>query len=120
MPLPCLPPPPVCRDKSACIAWLELALTSSLELFRDIIRYEVFITPEAERELCALQQWLHFAVNTERQRRRDGRRVEICWRRTWFCYRKYEDLRKNLTYDATRQTVSLQTGSLQQTPATAV
>ncbi|WGH00141.1 E4 13K [Human mastadenovirus G] len=118
MPLPCLPPPPVCRDKSACLCWLELALTSCLELYRDIYRYEVCMTPEAERDLCGLQEWLHFALRRERERRRDRRFVETCWQRTWFCYWKYEEVRRFLVYDATRQTVSLQTGSLQLSPAT--
>lgn len=76
------------------------------------------MTAEAERDLSGLQEWLHFALRRERGRRRDRRYLETCWRRTWFCYWKYEEVRRSLFYDAARQTVSVQTGSLQSSPAT--
>ncbi|AFD10581.1 E4 orf4 [Simian adenovirus 18] len=116
MPLPSLPPPPVCRDQSACVHWLQVALTACLDIYRDVIRYEVHISLEAERLLCGLQEWLHYALRTERARVRNPRYAEVCWRRTRFLWAKYEAVRQALVYDATRQTVSTQIESLSAPP----
>lgn len=117
MPLPSLPPPSVCRDQYASVSWLELALTSCLEVYRDILKFEVTITPQAEELLCGLQEWLHYAVRTERARRRNRRFAEACQRRTWFLYQKYETVRSLLVYDAARQAVSLQAEPVPETPS---
>lgn len=109
MPLPSLPPPPVSRDQGLCIAWLELALTCCLNVYGDIIRYDVSISPRAEELLSGLQEWLNTALKTERARQRNRRFANICWQRVRFLKQKYEAVRELLIYDATRQMVSLQT-----------
>ncbi|ALE30415.1 ORF4 [Simian adenovirus 16] len=119
--LPCLPPPPVCRDPVSCLAWLELAYATYLDVLRNIRAHGISPTPAAERILQGYREWLYFALNSERQRRRVRRRREACWGTTWFCYRKYLWVSSVLTYDAERKTVSLQAGAVREpSPAAAV
>lgn len=118
MPLPCIPPPPVSRDTAACIAWLGLAHASCVDTLRFIKHHDLKITPEAEYILASLREWLYFAFLTERQRCKQKGRGAITSGRTWFCFFKYEDARKSVVYDAARQTVSLQIGTVQQVPTT--
>ncbi|AIK20577.1 E4 ORF4 [Simian adenovirus ch1] len=118
MPLPCIPPPPVSRDTAACIAWLGLAHATCVDTLRRIREQRLMITPEAERILLCLREWLHYALTTEHNRRSQRRRGVACSGRTWFCYLKYEKARKSLLYHAAQQTVSIQIGTIREVPVT--
>lgn len=87
-----------------------------MEVYRDIVRFNVNITPRAEDLLSGLQEWLHFALKTERARQQNRRYAEVCRQRVRFLHQKYEAVRELLMYDATRQTVSLQTESIPSQP----
>ncbi|AFD21897.1 E4 orf4 [Simian adenovirus A1139] len=121
MSLPSLPPPPVCREPPACLAWLELAYATYLDVLRNIRLHGITLTPAAARILSGYREWLYFALNSERQRRAASRRrKEACWGRTWFCYQKWLWVSRVLAYDATRKTVSLQAGPVCPSPSTAL
>lgn len=117
---PSFPPPPVCRDPVSCLTWLELAYATYLDALRNIQLHGISVEPAAERILQGFREWLYFAVNSERQRRRVRHRREACWGKIWFCYQKYLWVSRVLSYDAERKTVSLQAGAVSEPSAAAV
>ncbi|UNI81704.1 E4 ORF4 [Human mastadenovirus B] len=120
MVLPCLPPPPLVETQANCIAWLGIALSTVNDFIR-AVRYDgVFMTTEAEDLLTNLREWLYYNYHTERARRRDRRRRDVCCAKTRFCFAKYENVRKKLHYNEVAGTLDIvrQTPSLHQGPST--
>ncbi|AGV32787.1 E4 control protein orf4 [Human mastadenovirus B] len=119
MVLPCLPPPPLVETQANCIAWLGIAHSTVNDFIR-AIRYDgVFITTEAEELLTNLREWLYFNYHTERARRRDRRRREVCCAKARFCHAKYENVRKQLHYNEVACTIDVmsQTSSVHHGPS---
>ncbi len=121
MVLPSLPAPPVCRSQSECIAWLGVAYSTVVDIIRAAVQDGVYIHPDARCRLDALREWLYYNYHTERVKRRDRRRKEVCHARAWFCFKKYDHVRRSLFHDVTLNTISVvPPQSVQQGPFTSL
>lgn len=113
MVLPSLSAPTVFRDRAACISWMGLAYVTVAEHLQNYRRFSVEFTPPAEELITSLREFLFYAWRSEHQKRRDPHRREVCYQRTWFCYFKYEEARRELMWDGpARQKILLQVETL--------
>lgn len=96
MPLPRLPCPPVERDQVLCVSWLGLAYATVADTLLALHLRGTRLSPSANYCLTGLRDWLLRVYQKENGRKRDRRHRRNCWETTWFCYRKYLDIRANL------------------------
>lgn len=105
MVLPALPAPPVCDSQNECVGWLGVAYSAVVDVIRAAAHEGVYIEPEARGRLDALREWIYYNYYTERSKRRDRRRRSVCHARTWFCFRKYDYVRRSIWHDTTTNTI---------------